>query len=644
MDRVLHGLADMLDFFRHRGLSNVIYGAIIVATIFAFVVTFRPNATSRTASLKEVCAARVRGRCLDPKDFGAAYRILMPSRSSTMSRKLNLKRIALDGLIERELLGDEAKRLGIRVTDTEVTDQLYGGYVRVSVPAADPVVAQSVVSEMYQSYARVGLLSADVAQARFNDRDTAIPVDFRDPKTKLFDMKAYERQVRNLSNRSTTEFREEQARELLAAKMRDVVREPVRVSETEAWQEYEQRYTTATLGSIAVKESWAKRWAVEEKPQAVEAWVKEHQADVDKTFAERKVDDAPKADHVRHILVKLPYGASDDEKALALAKLSWAAARIKAGEAFSEVARETSDDPGSAAKGGDVGDKTDGFVAPFKSAADSLKPGESTTGAVETQFGFHLIAKDDPGKATEIEAQVRGSVGRDLHAAEKATAAADALARRVGQAMRAGKPADEAIRETLAPYVRDSKVEPLRILAGVARTAPAVSPDDAGAAASGAAHGPAAPGAGDKPVVTALPSVRFDAATDAERPQLQTSSAFNRGGDPFAGLSPEGTAVVVRFAFSSKDGDVIAEPVRTSDAFVVVQLKQHKTATREEFEKDREAVEEDLLRAKRDEALSLYVKRLRERAKDDIKVDESFVQEAKANGGAGGPTEEEDEY
>ncbi|MDP9035322.1 MAG: peptidylprolyl isomerase [Myxococcota bacterium] len=639
---VLDGLADMLDFFRQRGLSNVIYGAIIVATIFAFVVTFRPNATSRTASLREACAARVRGRCLDPKDFGAAYRILMPSRSSTMSRKLNLKRIALDGLIERELLDDEAKRLGLHVTDAEVTDQLYSGYVRVSVPAADPVVAQTIVSEMYQSYARAGLIPADVAQARFNDRDTAIPVDFRDPKTKAFDMKAYERQVRNLSNRSTTEFREEQARELLAAKMRDVVREPVRVSETEAWKQYEQRYTTATVSSVAVKESWARRWGVDAKPQDVEAWVKDHQAEFDKALAERRADAAPKAGHVRHILAKLPYGASDDEKAHALAKLSWAAARIKAGEPFAEVAREMSDDPGSAMKGGDVGEKTDSFVPPFKNAADALKPGDST-GAVETQFGFHLISKDDPAKAPAIEAQVKRSLAQSLYAGEKATGVARAIAGRIDEAMRAGKSADEAIRAATVPYLRDTKLDALRVVSTSAAPASRGS-EDAGAS-NAEAQGAADPAtAQSKAHQAGPPNVRFDAATDTDRPQVETSSAFNRGGDPFPGLSPDGTAAVVRFAFSAADGDVLAEPVRTADAFVVVQLKQHKTATRDEFEKDREAVEEDLLRAKRDEAISSYVKRLRERAKEDIKIDESYVQEVKGDGRIGGANDEEEEY
>src|SRR3974390_1456100 len=163
----------MLSFFRQRGISNVLYGAIIVATILTFVIEFRPNATTRTGSLSEVCAARVRGRCIDPKDLSSAYRLIMPSRSGPTSRRTNLKRAAIAGLIERELLDDEAKRLGLAVTADEVTDQLYSGFVRVSVPAADPTVAQSILQEMYQGYARAGLVSQEVAQAHVNDRDAA---------------------------------------------------------------------------------------------------------------------------------------------------------------------------------------------------------------------------------------------------------------------------------------------------------------------------------------------------------------------------------------------------------------------------------------------------------------------------------------
>jgi peptidyl-prolyl cis-trans isomerase D len=628
----------MLSFFRQKGLSNVLYGAIIVATILTFVIEFRPNASQRTASLSEQCAARVRGRCLDPRDFSSAYRILMPSRSAETSRRMNIKRVALDGLIERELLDDEARRLGITVTEDEVTDQLYSGFVRASVPSADPSVAQAILQEMYQSYARAGLVSQEVAQAHFNDRDTAIPVDFRDPKSKMFDMKVYERQVRNLSNRSTSEFRGEQARELLAAKMRDVVRAPVRVSETEAWEEYRRRYDTATVGWIPVKESWTTRWTAANASQAeVDAWVKDHQQEFDKELADRQTAAVPKAGHLRHILVKLPYGATDDEKAAGLAKLAWAVARVKAGESFAEVARETSDDAGSAIQGGDLGDKTDSFVPPFKAAADALAPGQSTAGAVETQFGYHFIMRDDPAKSAEVAAQVKRGLARSLYAKATATDAAKRVAGQIQASMHAGKSADDAIHDAIAGFARaGGKVEHLRVL-------PALVAADAGAPpAKSSADGGAPAAAATK--TAPLPDRAFDASVDGDRPQVQTSSAFNRGGDPFPGLSPDGTAAVIGFALAAQDGDVMADPVRTQDAFAVVQLKQHKTSTREEFEKERETFVQELVRAKRDEALSLYVKRLREQAKDDIKVDASFVQEARVDGGATSSGEDEDEY
>jgi peptidyl-prolyl cis-trans isomerase D len=617
----------MLDIFRQRGLSNVIYGAIIVATIFAFVVTFRPQAQNKTASLSEACAARVRGRCIDPKDFSSAYRTLTPSRSQAASRKLNLKKAALDGLVERELMNDDAKRLGLAVTDAELTDELYAGYVRVSIPQADPQLALQLLSEMYQGYQSAGFLSRDDAQSHFNDRDTAIPVDFRDPKTKLFDIKIYERKVRSLSNRSTAEFREEQGRELLAAKVRDSIREPVRIAESEAWDEYERQKSTAMLTYIPVRESWALRWAADVTQADVDLYMKDHAEALDKALADRSKEDAPQVGHIRHILVKLPYGATDDERAGALAKLSWAAARIKAGEPFAEVARQTSDDAGSAAKGGDVGDKTDAFVPAFKASADALKPGEVTAGAVETQFGFHYIEKDDPSKAAEVEEKVKRSLTHELVAKNKALEAASFVARKIEESMRGGKPVEDAMKDAIAPYVHpDTGHEAaLKIL-----PAPAGTEGDAGTDG-----GLAAP-------KTPLPAASFDAGSDTERPQTQTSNNFNRGGDPFPGLTPEGTTTLMRFAFSGKDGDVLDAPLRTPEGYDVIVLKQHTLATREDFAKDRESFEQELLRAKRDEALSLYVKLLRERAKDEIKIDESYIQEAKVDGGSA--TEDEDEY
>lgn len=100
---------------------------------------------------------------------------------------------------------------------------------------------------------------------------------------------------------------------------------------------------------------------------------------------------------VSHILVSFgdgPPGASeptDAEDAAARAAIDAAEARLGDGEAFTEVAAEVSDDPGSAARGGDLGCNFGGtFVPEFEQALYDLEPGE-VSAPVRTQFGYHLI-------------------------------------------------------------------------------------------------------------------------------------------------------------------------------------------------------------------------------------------------------------
>jgi hypothetical protein len=100
---------------------------------------------------------------------------------------------------------------------------------------------------------------------------------------------------------------------------------------------------------------------------------------------------------------------------------------------------------------------------------------------------------------------------------------------------------------------------------------------------------------------------------------------------------------MIGFAFAGKDGDWMKEPLRADDGFMLVTLKDLKTATPDEFEKEKPTFEQTLLAAKRAEAMSLHVRRLREQAKDQIKIDESYIADLKADAGAGGAGEDEDE-
>ncbi|MGV3589221.1 MAG: foldase protein PrsA, partial [Adhaeribacter sp.] len=65
--------------------------------------------------------------------------------------------------------------------------------------------------------------------------------------------------------------------------------------------------------------------------------------------------------------------------------------RIQAGESFATLATQYSEDPGSAAKGGELGFfKKRELVPEYEAAALKLEPGQLTD-VVESQFGFHLI-------------------------------------------------------------------------------------------------------------------------------------------------------------------------------------------------------------------------------------------------------------
>ncbi len=608
----------MLDLFRKRGLSSIVYGVIIVAMILVFVIQFRPNANQKQASFKEACVATVRGWCVDPKDHRAAFKIMIPRDSqgallTARAKQMGLNKIALDGIIERELLVNEAQRIGLAVTEEEITEEIYNGFIHVSVPSDNPQLAYSL---------RIA--------------DGRVYVGFRDPKTKQFEVKVYERTIRNLVGRSPTEFREEQGREILASKMRDLVRAPVRVSEVEALESYIGEKTSATVSYLSVKQGYVTKYGVNVTEADVAAWAanKDNAKAIEAAVAGRK-DSLPNAGHIRHILIRVTPTASADDKAIALAKISEAAARIKRGDAFADVAREMSQDPGSAVHGGDVGDKTDGFVLPFKKGADALKPGEMTPGAIETQFGYHLIMRDDPAKHAEVEAAMKKDAARELYTKSKSTEATKALAAKVLADVKGGKTLNDAALAAIATLT----VKPVAAASiAIIRDEPLAPKGDAGVAAKGDAG--AAPAA-----AVPVPAKQLTAENDPDRPQAQSSNAVNHGGDPIPALSPENTAIVSKFAFGAKDGETLADLVHTDDAFLVVQLKEHKAATKEEFDKDRDTYVQTLLAAKQAEALSLYVKRLRETAKSEIKIDDSYLADpnAKDGGAAPAPMEEEEE-
>lgn len=101
---------------------------------------------------------------------------------------------------------------------------------------------------------------------------------------------------------------------------------------------------------------------------------------VEVTEAEVQAEyDVGKSVEASHILV------SDLETALEVSD------KLKNGEDFAELAKEFSSDPGSAAKGGELGSFERGqMVPPFEAAAFSLEVGKISE-PVQSQHGYHII-------------------------------------------------------------------------------------------------------------------------------------------------------------------------------------------------------------------------------------------------------------
>jgi peptidyl-prolyl cis-trans isomerase SurA len=92
--------------------------------------------------------------------------------------------------------------------------------------------------------------------------------------------------------------------------------------------------------------------------------------------------------HARHILMK-PTEVMDDETVRQ--KLAQIRERVLKGESFEAVASVTSEDPGSAAAGGDLGWAGPGsFVPEFEKQLDALNENEISP-PFRTQFGWHIV-------------------------------------------------------------------------------------------------------------------------------------------------------------------------------------------------------------------------------------------------------------
>src|SRR6185312_292251 len=123
-------------------------------------------------------------------------------------------------------------------------------------------------------------------------------------------------------------------------------------------------------------------------PAKIGAGIQVTDAQLQKAYRDQQSNfQIPERVQARHILLKSD--ATND--AAVKTKAEDLLKQIKAGGDFAKLATANSQDPGSAAKGGELGWIVRGQTVPeFEKAAFSLKPGE-TSGLVKTEYGYHII-------------------------------------------------------------------------------------------------------------------------------------------------------------------------------------------------------------------------------------------------------------
>jgi peptidyl-prolyl cis-trans isomerase D len=116
----------------------------------------------------------------------------------------------------------------------------------------------------------------------------------------------------------------------------------------------------------------------------------------------------PEERHASHILIQVQAGADTEADLEARAQAEKLLSQVRAGISFADVARTSSQDPGSAAEGGDLGFFGRGVMdKAFEDAAFALQPGEVSE-LVRSAFGYHIIRLEEVrGGSTKSFAEVR---------------------------------------------------------------------------------------------------------------------------------------------------------------------------------------------------------------------------------------------
>ena len=388
----------MLSLMRkHAGtwMIKIILGAIVVVFVFWGVGSYTSRRSGRVAD--------VNGTIITLDDYRASYTTLIEQVRRSFGNNLNdelietlqLRKRALDQLIDRSLMLQAAEKFKLTVSDEELAESIR------NVPAFQ--TAGAFDSQRYINALNSNKLTAETFEVQ--QRDSLI-ID----KLQAFiagNLKVSDSEVRQWYKWNNAEVDVDY-----------VIFEPQRYKDIKPTNEEILNYFDQNKNSYKTDPQIQARYLYF-KPEDYAAKVTVPEDDIREYYESNPEKfKTSKTVEARHILIKVDANAEAEAVEDARARIDNIFNMAQEGQDFAELAKKYSEGP-TKTKGGYLGAFTrETMVKPFADKAFSMKAGEISE-PVRTQFGWHIIKveKINPEKTlslSEAESDIRNTLKADI--------------------------------------------------------------------------------------------------------------------------------------------------------------------------------------------------------------------------------------
>jgi peptidyl-prolyl cis-trans isomerase D len=405
----------MFDLFRSRDKAvRILLGGLLLLVAFSMLTYLVPNYSNGSSSGSDTVIAEI-GK--DSITLAEAQRLI---QATVRGRQLPTEILPtyipqmLDQMVTERAMAMEAERLGLQVTDAEVAES-----IQQMVPSLFPdgkfVGRDAYASMLAQQNMTIEQFESDLKRQVMVTRLRDIAMEGT-----IVTQAEIEAAFRKKGEKIKVEFVR------LTPDKYKSESEPTAQEMQDFYKANTARYTSPEKKNLTV--------LIADQAK-IEATVNPTDADLQRLYSQNlEAFRTPERVKARHILLKTQGKPASEEPAIK-AKGESLLKQIKAGADFAKLAKENSEDPGSAVNGGELGEWiTHGQMVPeFDKAIFQLKVGE-TSDLVKTQYGYHIVqtlARQDAGVRTfaevknELAAQAKKQRVNDLmqQAADKAQAA-----------------------------------------------------------------------------------------------------------------------------------------------------------------------------------------------------------------------------